>query len=87
MYMTYHTRKYLSTIAAQAAVAIQNARLYEQTDEALVRRVQELDSVLRTTRDGVILLDRDWFVLTANRAIAEYLGIAQVDLLRNPSMN
>jgi len=38
----------LEMIAAQAAVAIQNARLYERTDEALAQRVQELDSVLRT---------------------------------------
>ncbi|TFG69626.1 MAG: GAF domain-containing protein, partial [Anaerolineales bacterium] len=83
VYDTSH-QEILSTIAAQAAIAIQNVRLYERTDEALVRRVQELDSVLRTTRDGVILLDLDWFVLTANRAIAEYLGVAQGDLLRQP---
>jgi signal transduction histidine kinase len=70
----------LSTIAAQAAVAIQNARLYERTDEALARRVQELASVLRTTGDGILLVDAEYRVLAANRALASYLGIAQAEI-------
>lgn len=74
----------LQTIAAQAAVAIQNARLYERTDEALARRVQELDSVLRTTRDGVLLLDLDWRVLALNRALAGFVGVAKSEFLRRP---
>lgn len=74
----------LQTIAAQAAVAIQNARLYEHTDEALTRRVQELDSVLRTTRDGVLLIDLDWRVLAVNRALANLVGIAQREFARHP---
>jgi NtrC-family two-component system sensor histidine kinase KinB len=71
----------LVTIAAQAAVAIQNARLYARTDEALTRRVQELDSILRTTREGILLLDRDWRVLAANPEVAGFLGLAQLDLV------
>lgn len=74
----------LETIAAQAAVAIQNARLYERTDEALAQRVQELDSVLRTTRDGILLLDRSWRVLAVNRALADFIGVAQQDVARHP---
>ncbi|MBN1246312.1 MAG: GAF domain-containing protein, partial [Anaerolineae bacterium] len=74
----------LQTIAAQAAVAIQNARLYERTDEALARRVQELDSVLRTTQDGVLLIDLEWRVLAVNRALANLVGIAQRDFARHP---
>ncbi len=74
----------LQVIAAQAAVAIQNARLYERTDEALARRVQELGSVLRTSREGVLLLDLAWRVLAANRALADFVGVAQVDLPRHP---
>jgi len=71
-------------IAAQAAVALQNARLYGRTDEALARRVQELDSVLRTTDDGVLLMDLDFRVLTVNRALASFVGIAQEDFGRHP---
>jgi len=71
-------------IAAQAAVALQNARLYERTDEALARRVQELDSVLRTTDDGVLLMDLDFRVLAVNRALTDLVGIAQMDFDRHP---
>jgi len=73
-------REVLVTIAAQAAVAIQNARLYARTDEALARRVQELDSILRTTQEGILLLDCEQRVLAANRALADLLGIAQLEL-------
>jgi NtrC-family two-component system sensor histidine kinase KinB len=74
----------LQTIGAQAAIAIQNARLYARTDEALARRVQELASVLRTTHDGVLLLDVGLRVLAVNRALADFLGVAQLDLVRHP---
>ncbi len=73
-------QKVLTTIAAQAAVAIQNARLYARTDEALARRVHELDSILRTTREGILLLDMDWRVVAANRAVADLVGMAQLEL-------
>lgn len=71
----------LVTIATQAAVAIQNARLYERTDEALARRVQELNSILRTTGEGILLLDTNWRVLAANRALSSFLGIAQTEIV------
>ncbi|MBN1812352.1 MAG: GAF domain-containing protein [Anaerolineae bacterium] len=71
----------LVTIASQAAVAIQNAHLYERTDEALARRVQELASILRTTSEGIMLFDRNWQVLAANRALASFLGTAQTELV------
>jgi signal transduction histidine kinase len=70
----------LTTIAAQAAVAIQNARLYARTDEALARRVQELDSILRTAREGILLLDTQWRLVAANRALADLINVAQFEL-------
>ncbi|MFQ6100031.1 MAG: ATP-binding protein [Anaerolineae bacterium] len=70
----------LVTIATQAGVAVQNARLYARTDEALTHRVQELDSILRTTREGMLLLDPEWRVLAANRALADFVGVAQSEL-------
>ena len=69
----------LVTIAAQAAVAIQNARLYERTDESLALRVQELNSILRTTTEGILLLDLDWQILAANRALADFLSLTQIE--------
>lgn len=70
----------LSTIASQAAIAIENARLYEQTDQALARRVQELDSILHTTQEGVLLLDPEARVLAGNRALATLTGCVQTEI-------
>ena len=61
-------------------MAIQNARLYARTDETLARRVQELDSILSTTREGILLIDLDWHILSANRALADFLDVAQLEL-------
>lgn len=65
----------LQTIASQAAVAIQNAHLYEQTDEALTSRLRELNSILRTSAEGMLLLGTDFCVLSANRALANFLNV------------
>ena len=70
----------LVTIASQAAIAIQNAHLYAHTDQALARRVQELGSILVTTQEGILLLDLDWRVLTANRALSDLVGVTQPEL-------
>lgn len=70
----------LKTIATQASVAIRNAGLYTQTDKTLARRVQELDSILRTTREGLLLVDSELYILTANRALAEFLAMPLVAL-------
>jgi NtrC-family two-component system sensor histidine kinase KinB len=68
------------TIAAQAAIAIENARLYARSDQALARRVRELDSILRTVQEGIMLFDQDYRVLAANRALAHFLSTAQLEL-------
>lgn len=66
----------LQTIAAQAAIAIQNAHLYSRTDQALIQRVQQLDSVLRTTQDGILLLDHQSCVVTANPSFENFMGLS-----------
>ena len=71
----------LVTIAGQASTAIQNARLYARTDAALARRVQELDSILRTTPEGMLLLDSRWLVVAANRELARSLNVAQLEMI------
>ncbi len=60
----------LSTFANQAAIAIENARLFTQTDQALDRRVQELSLFQRIDQqlnkslnlDRVLSLALDWAV-------------------------
>lgn len=73
-------REVLVTIATQAAVAIQNAHLYARTDQALARRVQELDSILRTAQEGILLLDTAWRILAANRTLSDFLGLSRGEL-------
>ena len=79
VYDTSH-QEVLVTIATQAAAAIQNARLYARTDETLASRVQEIISILRITHEGILLLDPDWRIVAANRALVDFLGLAQVEL-------
>lgn len=51
--------KVLSSIADYAAIAIQNSRLYEATDEALTARVQELAALNEVSRAVSASLDID----------------------------
>ncbi len=65
-----HELNLLSSLASQAAIAIENARLYTMTDEALVERVselsvmQEIDRQLNATLDfeRVMNLTLDWAI-------------------------
>jgi PAS domain S-box-containing protein len=47
----------LSTVASQAASAIEKARLYERTDAALARRVEELTAIEEIAREMNRVLD------------------------------
>ncbi len=73
-------RDLLITVATQLGMALHNARLYLQTDEALAQRVQQLSSILYTTREGIMLLDSETRVLTANRALAAFAGVSAAEL-------
>lgn len=77
----------LTAIASQAALAIQNARLYDRTDQALARRVQELDSILRSVGEGILLLDLSYRIVALNRVLADYLDIPASSLLRTSLIN
>lgn len=70
----------LSALAAEAGIAIQNARLFSRTDQDLNLRLRQLDSVLKAAQDGMLLLDCQGKVLMANRSASEYLGLTQLDL-------
>lgn len=67
----------LTSFAAQAAVAIENARLYTRTDLALARRVEELSTMQRIDRqlnaaldfDLVIDLTLDWALRTTGAPV------------------
>jgi signal transduction histidine kinase/DNA-binding response OmpR family regulator len=73
---TEHHRSMLATLSTNAAVAIENARLFDQVEAE--RR--KLDAVLRGTEQPVIVTDVDGRVILMNRAAhrafatAEYRG-------------
>ena len=72
----------LATFASQAAVAIDNARLYTQTDQALTARVEELSVMQRIDRElnasldleRVLRITLEW-ALRQSRAEAGLVGL------------
>jgi signal transduction histidine kinase len=78
----------LSTLAHHAAVAIETARLFEETE----RQARRLAGIFDSTADGMMLVGPEGFVVSANRraaellefdpAVAEGLGLAGI-LLRH----
>lgn len=73
-----HELKFLMGFANQAAIAIDNARLFESVQRQLaeISEIRSfLDSIFSSIASGVITLDESWFVMTANRAAEQILGI------------
>jgi signal transduction histidine kinase len=76
----------LATFASQAAIAIDNARLYEATDAELARRIDELQHLQRIDRelnrtlqlDRVIHITLEW-AMRITGAAAGYVGILNPD--------
>ncbi|RLC78032.1 MAG: hypothetical protein DRI61_10505 [Chloroflexi bacterium] len=73
----------LSTIASQVAIAIENARLYQRTDEALASKVQELEAVLDASQEGLLFLAPSGKVVWANAAAERLLGLEVDALIRS----
>ncbi len=68
---TTHDVRLLSALADYAAIALENARLYEETETA--RR--KLEAVLRATDEAVIVLDPQMKILLCNPAASAALRI------------
>ena len=76
----------LASFAAQAAVAIENARLYTMTDQALASRVEELSVMQRIDRDlnaslesgRAMRITLEW-ALRQSGAEAGFLGLVRED--------
>lgn len=80
-------REFLSAFANQAAVAIENARLFGEQRKALeqITRMKDLlDNVLASIASGVITLDKAGRVTLVNRAAEQILGLSARDVLGRP---
>ena len=74
----------LLTMAGQAAVAIENARLYEHS-RSMSQRYQKLhetnERILQSVSVGIYTVDADLNITSWNRRMAELSGISTVDAL------
>jgi len=74
---TEHDARRLKALAAQAAVAIENARLFE----AVLNAKNYSESILRSLSNGVITLDRKRRIIKANPAALRILGMDEQAVL------
>lgn len=78
------SRELLLAIAGQASAAIQNARLYSEVvrlynlaDEALAQRLKQLEALLNSSHEGVLMLDTSGRIALINPLAANLLNQAQ----------
>ena len=88
---TQWNREILLAIAGQASAAIQNARLYSETvrlynltDEELARRVEQLQALLYSINEGVLMVDREGKLVLINPKAAQLLGYPLNQLRNRP---
>ncbi|RME08257.1 MAG: GAF domain-containing protein [Anaerolineae bacterium] len=68
-------QRMLTTLAAQAALSIENARLFMHTDAQLFQRVRQLDALIDSVAEGILMLDPQGVIHLANRVIARLLDL------------
>lgn len=69
--------KLLQSFADQAAIAVRNARLYEQ----VISEKQRLDAILEQSADGVMILDPQFKIKVFNKALSHMTGWHATDAI------
>lgn len=77
MMFTQNDRQILHSFADQAAIAVNNAQLYEQVN----REKQRLDAILEYSADGVMILDDGFKIQVFNLALAKMTGLKPTDVI------
>ena len=70
----------LTSFANHAAMAIENALLYERSDMRLREQTQRLEALVQSLHDGLILGDLKGTVIYANKRIGELAGLSTKSL-------
>ncbi|HSQ18520.1 MAG TPA: histidine kinase dimerization/phospho-acceptor domain-containing protein, partial [Anaerolineales bacterium] len=70
-------RALLQSFADQAAVAVNNARLYSQ----ITQEKQRLDALLDSAADGILILSPEHTITRCNPAFAHFLGVTPQRLI------
>ena len=81
-----HDERLLSAIADYAAIAIQNARLYQATDEALGERVRELAAINELTRTVSASLDMNDVYDVLVEQVKRHMPVAEVHMYLRDEM-
>jgi PAS domain S-box-containing protein len=74
----------LVSFAAQAAVAMDNARLFEAAERSrreLAANNEQISNILESISDAFVTLDRDWRYTFVNERAAEFRGTSRADML------
>ena len=77
---TYNEIQLLSSFANQAAMAIENAILFERSDARLQEQSRRLEALIQSMDDGLILSDLRGRMAYANRRISDLTGIPPGEL-------
>lgn len=75
-----HHELLMTVLAEYAAIAIQNAQLYHQSENER----SKLDVTINNIQDGIILLDEDNKIILLNPAVRKIFGLGLGDLIGKP---
>ena len=73
---THNEIQLLTSFANHAAMAIENATLYERSDMRLREQTQRLEALVQSLHDGLILTDLYGQVIYANKRVGELAGLS-----------
>ncbi|MEK7847679.1 MAG: PAS domain-containing protein, partial [Chloroflexota bacterium] len=76
---------FLNSYAAAIALAVDNARLYRETDWELRRRVAQMEAIMASMGEGLVVADTQGVVLFCNRAAEALLGVERTQFLGQPT--
>jgi PAS domain S-box-containing protein len=74
---TANDRALLASFADQAAIAVHNARLYQQT----AQEKRRLDAILDSAADGILIMDAAHRIQRFNRALSKITGWSAADAI------
>ncbi len=77
---TYNEIQLLTSFANHAAMAIENAVLFERSDMRLREQTQRLEALVQSLHDGLILTDLQGKVIYANKRVGELADISTKNL-------
>lgn len=77
---THNEIQLLTSFANHAAMAIENAMLYERSDMRLREQTHRLEALVQSLRDGLILSDLQGKVIYANKRVGELAALSAKSL-------